>query len=271
MTNGTQSDTTTITPTSLYGYIPTRWICITFLALFGVTTVIHLFQALFIKPRKYWIIPTLALCGIGEIIGWSGRLWNSINSVNRNAYLIQDVVKSLIAELADLKIFITIDVVSLVVQAAGGGIASGNSLSAAKLGGDIVLVGIIFQLSQFLSLRLPYLIFTVLWTVALLFFTALAIEVIYRFRSKKPMKRYAPVLVSGGSSLESIPPFMAEKLEFSMPKQRVNLMVIGLSIATFLVIIRTPCKGLEMDSVSKYFIRISDVLFKRLERPLQAR
>jgi len=258
MSNGTQSNTTfIITPTSLYGYIPTRWICITFIVLFSATTIIHLFQALFIRPRKYWIIPTLALCGIGEIIGWSGRLWDSINSRNDTAYLIQitttiiapvfltaalyNILAIIIRTVGEeysrlkpktyLKIFVTIDVISLVVQAAGGGLASGSSISTSRLGSNIILAGIIFQL------------------VALLFFTVLAVEVIYRLRSNKPLKKYDPVSQarSRGSSSESIPPsFLAEKSEFAMPKSRINLMIIGLSIATVLVVVRSFYRTAEL-------------------------
>lgn len=45
----------------------------------------------------------------------------------------------------DAQIFLTIDIVALVIQAAGGGIASG---SAPKLGAHIMLVGIVVQLGK---------------------------------------------------------------------------------------------------------------------------
>lgn len=46
----------------------------------------------------------------------------------------------------DLKIFVTADVVSLMVQAAGGGIASGTNVEAGKLGSKIMLTGIFLQM-----------------------------------------------------------------------------------------------------------------------------
>ncbi len=48
---------------------------------------------------------------------------------------------------ADSLIFVSCDVISLVVQGAGGGIAaSGDTLEDANMGGNIMLGGIVFQL-----------------------------------------------------------------------------------------------------------------------------
>jgi hypothetical protein len=41
--------------------------------------------------RLWFLIPTVVLCGIGEITGWSGRLWSSLNVLNGNAFLMQCV------------------------------------------------------------------------------------------------------------------------------------------------------------------------------------
>ena len=41
------------------------------------------------RKRGLWILPTIVLCGLGEILGWSGRLWSSINVLNANAFLVQ--------------------------------------------------------------------------------------------------------------------------------------------------------------------------------------
>lgn len=69
-----------------------------------------------------------------------------------------------------------------------------------------------------------------------MFFIVLGIEVIYRYRSKKPLKTI-PVYGPTGSSLESIP-FVDEKTQLAMPQKRINKMIVGLCIATILVVIR---------------------------------
>lgn len=53
--------------------------------------VITALEALLIKPRLFWLLPTTAMCGVGEIIGWSGRLMDSKNPLNHNAFLMQCV------------------------------------------------------------------------------------------------------------------------------------------------------------------------------------
>jgi hypothetical protein len=75
---------------SPYGYTPTAWICILFVALYSLTTFAHLAQA--IRSRLWWMIPTVGLCGLTEIIGWSGRLWSSYDVYNINPYLMQCVL-----------------------------------------------------------------------------------------------------------------------------------------------------------------------------------
>lgn len=75
---------------SLYGYPPTAWICKLFVVLYSLVTVFHLAQA--IQSRLWWMIPTVAICGLSETIGWSGRLWSSNNVQDMNLFLIQCVL-----------------------------------------------------------------------------------------------------------------------------------------------------------------------------------
>jgi len=49
--------------------------------------VIHF--GLAIRHRLFWIFPTICLCGIGEVIGWSGRLWSSYNPLKSTPFQIQ--------------------------------------------------------------------------------------------------------------------------------------------------------------------------------------
>ncbi len=75
---------------------PTEWICILMIVLFSISTstyswraesasvlslplstVAHTAQS--ILGRLWFLIVTIVVCGLGEILGWSGRLWSSIN------------------------------------------------------------------------------------------------------------------------------------------------------------------------------------------------
>jgi len=41
------------------------------------------------RYRLLWLFPTICLCGIGEVIGWSGRLWSSYDPLNSTPFQIQ--------------------------------------------------------------------------------------------------------------------------------------------------------------------------------------
>lgn len=70
-----------------YGYTPTFWICVLFVVLYSLSCIAHTLQGL--VYRKWWMLPTMSLGCIGEIIGWSGRLWSSQNVKLLNPFLIQ--------------------------------------------------------------------------------------------------------------------------------------------------------------------------------------
>ncbi|KAJ6628584.1 hypothetical protein B0H10DRAFT_2184798 [Mycena sp. CBHHK59/15] len=70
---------------SKYGYIPSEKIAIMFLALFGV--ILHIGQTIYF--RLWWLLPTACLCGIGELVGWSGCLWSSFYPSLDDPYMTQ--------------------------------------------------------------------------------------------------------------------------------------------------------------------------------------
>lgn len=90
-----------------YGYIPTRYVCYIFVALYTVSTgasspivrtllssltvyaVLHFGQA--IHRRAWFLLPTAVLAGIGEVIGWGGRLWSSYQPLADDPYMMQYV------------------------------------------------------------------------------------------------------------------------------------------------------------------------------------
>ncbi|KAF9049278.1 hypothetical protein BDZ89DRAFT_1057637 [Hymenopellis radicata] len=144
------------------GYVPSRGICYFFVVLFTISTLAHLGQGLY--TRMWWTIPTIFLAGTLEILGWSGRLWLSFSPSLDTPYMIQIVctiigptplvaanfiiLGTIIGILGPMysrlgprnysRVFLSCDIVSLVVQGAGGGIAATK----------IMLGGIIFQLNE---------------------------------------------------------------------------------------------------------------------------
>ncbi|KAJ7121625.1 RTA1-domain-containing protein [Mycena epipterygia] len=159
--------TSTDIPHSHYGYIP---VVITFLVLFGLSTALHLGQAPYF--RMWWFLPTTCLCGIGELVGWTGQLWSSFNAALDDLYMMQITTTiisptpliavsfillgrsverlgtpySQITPKSYSRIFVSCDVVALVVQGLGGGLAaSANDDAGAAVGAHIMLGGIIFQ------------------------------------------------------------------------------------------------------------------------------
>ncbi|KAJ6488851.1 RTA1 like protein-domain-containing protein [Mycena sanguinolenta] len=136
---------------SPYHYTPTRWVCLTFLSSFGISTVLSQLrfgQALLY--RAWYMLPTAAFCGILEIVGWVSRLSSSKDPHVLLPYEIQmtativaptpllaanfltlgKVVECLgsrycrIAPKTYSMIFLGCDLVALAVQGTGGAIAS---------------------------------------------------------------------------------------------------------------------------------------------------
>lgn len=155
-----------------YSYVPTEWICILFLVLYSISTILHLGQAL--KFRLWWMIPTATLAGILEVIGWSARLWSSQNPrlltpfemqlvgtvvaptplVAANFIILGRIINQVGPQYSRLTpkiytiVFCCFDVACLVVQAVGGASAARavSQESSATMGANIMLGGIAAQL-----------------------------------------------------------------------------------------------------------------------------
>lgn len=72
------------------GYTPATWTCILFVVLLSLTTILHLAQV--VLSRLWWMIPTVMICSLYEIIGWLGRSWSSKNVQGIDPFLIQCVL-----------------------------------------------------------------------------------------------------------------------------------------------------------------------------------
>ncbi|GBE84524.1 Sphingoid long-chain base transporter RSB1 [Sparassis crispa] len=218
-----------------YGYVPTEWICIVFIALFAVSTFIHVLQAL--HYRLWWLFATPCLCGALEILGWVGRLWSSQDHLSLTPYIIQmsstiiaptpliaanfvilgEIIRRLGSCYSRLsarwysRVFVSCDVVALIAQAAGGATAAmaveDNSNPAD--GGHVMLGGIVFQMA------------------AITLYMILATEFILRFHYKKPLRKDDS---AGEHSFDS----------------KTKFMLLGLAITNVFIYIRSVYRTIEL-------------------------
>ncbi|CAE6477532.1 unnamed protein product [Rhizoctonia solani] len=223
-----------------FNYVPTGWVGIMFLALFGITTGGHLLQALIF--RTMYMIPTLVLCGVGELLGWAGRYWGHVNPHNGDAFMMQitttiiapsfmtaamflilpKIINELGMEYSRMPprlysiIFISADVTALVIQAVGGAMASiADTPDGAEQGGRIMLAGIVIQL------------------VAVILYTILGIEFVARFSIDRPARSAVLGERRKHSGWVGVP-------------HGLIWMLVGLAIATVFIIIRSIYRTIEL-------------------------
>ncbi|KAB8199279.1 RTA1 like protein [Aspergillus parasiticus SU-1] len=155
-----------------YGYQPSLAAGIVFLVLFGLSMIVHTIQ--FTWKRTWWCAVFSIGC-LTEVLGWAGRTWSSECPYNMTAFLMQISTliiaptfftagiyvllgrfiqilgrdSSILSPKMYLWIFCTCDVISLVIQAIGGGIASAETNKEdgdTAPGTHIMVAGIVFQL-----------------------------------------------------------------------------------------------------------------------------
>lgn len=126
--------------------------------------------------KQYWFSGSLICASILELLGYIGRTWSHFNLYARNAYLLQMVALTIapvftmagmyfqLAKLIEIyshkfaflssplaysQIFIFCDIVSLIIQAAGGGVAGGAVKNNKPLGpGEhIFIAGLAIQVA----------------------------------------------------------------------------------------------------------------------------
>ncbi|KAJ6579162.1 RTA1-like protein [Mycena vulgaris] len=220
---------------SPYGYVPSEGVAILFLTLFGISTLLHAAQAAYF--RMWWLLPTACLCGIGELIGWSGRLWSSISPTLADPYMMQItttiisptmltavnfvLLARIITRLGPCysritpkmytTIFLTCDIVALVVQGLGGGIAaSSHKIKNMELGAHIMLGGIVFQF------------------VAICVYAACGVDFLRHYTASRPVR---PLISSGDRGVLN---------------GRLKLMIAALGFSTFVLFIRSIYRIVEL-------------------------
>ncbi|RHZ48637.1 RTA1 domain-containing protein [Aspergillus thermomutatus] len=157
-----------------YGYQPSLAAGIVFCTLFGLSMIVHTVQ--FAWKRTWWCCVFSIGC-LTEVLGWAARTWSAQCPYNMTAFLMQISTliiaptfftagiyvllgrfitllgreSSIISPNLYLWIFVTCDVISLVVQAIGGGMASA---ATSDVNGDtapgthVMVAGIVFQMAS---------------------------------------------------------------------------------------------------------------------------
>ncbi|KAK2757254.1 hypothetical protein FQN54_004768 [Arachnomyces sp. PD_36] len=158
-----------------YKYTPSKAAAGIFIALFLVTTCFHIVQ---LVRRRVWFFIPIAVGGFFEIIGYAARIISTTEAplFTDTPYIIQSLflllapalfAASIYMELGRIiallqgeqhavirrtwmtKVFVTGDVLSFVVQGAGGGIMSSGTPSNLSLGQNVIIVGLAIQLLFF--------------------------------------------------------------------------------------------------------------------------
>ncbi|KAF2767283.1 RTA1-domain-containing protein [Teratosphaeria nubilosa] len=154
-----------------YGYRPHLAGNIVLLVIFGICTIAQLILGIRYRLRAFTFAVSLGC--LGEAIGYGGRLIMNKNPWSDNGFKIQIcclilspsflaagiylTLKHLVIyfgpEMSRIRpalytwIFISCDAVSIIAQAAGGGVASAETVTLVNVGDDIMIAGIAFQVA----------------------------------------------------------------------------------------------------------------------------
>ncbi|KAJ7050415.1 RTA1 like protein-domain-containing protein [Mycena amicta] len=246
----------TVLPFSPYGYTPTEYVCIIFVVLFSISTLLHTGQA--ITYRLWWLFPSAIFAGAIEVVGWAGRLWSSIAPHQVHPFEIQlittlcgptplaaanfTILGGIITRLGPqysrlgprryTTIFLCCDILALFVQGIGGGIAAHavTTSKSPKTGSHIMLLGIILQL------------------VTIAVYVLCAAEFLYRYMHDLPLAKHAGFASTRGALT---------------PRMRVLL--YGMSFNTLCLLTRAVYRVVELADGFKGRIEQTEVYFNVLD------
>ncbi|CAI6331005.1 unnamed protein product [Periconia digitata] len=158
-----------------YRYHPSLAAAVVFIVLFAITTGLHVYQI--IRKRTWYFIP-LAIGGIFEVVGYIARVISTRDQWALTPYIIQSLLTlvapalfaasiyiilgriiilvdgerySLVRQKWLTKTFVVGDILSFLVQGAGGGIqgSSKGDQDKVKLGENLIIAGLFIQLAFF--------------------------------------------------------------------------------------------------------------------------
>ncbi|SPQ24693.1 6e80bec3-ca3f-4ba2-afb5-8579566786a1 [Thermothielavioides terrestris] len=169
---------------SVYGYRPSLAANTTFIALYALSAVIHTYLG--IRWKQWWFMGCMLLAAASAIIGYIGRVMMYYNPFNFSAFMLQIICVTTVPVYYCAALYVTLalavnhfspalsrfnprlfyslfipcDLVSLALQAAGGGLSTSSSGSS-QVGVDLALVGLglqVFTMLLFCGLFADYLI-----------------------------------------------------------------------------------------------------------------
>ncbi|RXW22085.1 hypothetical protein EST38_g3773 [Candolleomyces aberdarensis] len=215
-------------------------------SLFGISTIWHTGMALY--RRMWWLLPSVVLCGALESLGWSARNWSHSEPNNLAPYQIQ-IIATIIAPTPLLAatfvifgeiirrtgqiysrlsprnytlLFCSFDVISLVVQGLGGGLAAtADPLTNGRdpeTGARVMLGGIAFQLA------------------VIVLYAICAVEFVVRYvkdwplRAVKTVDSQASLQISGRGELT----------------KKLKVMLCALAFSTIVLFIRAVYRLIEL-------------------------
>ncbi|KAK0477397.1 RTA1 like protein-domain-containing protein [Armillaria novae-zelandiae] len=256
---------------SPYGYTPSKGIALTFIILFGISTLTHTAQTIYF--RMWWAFPTIILAGCLEILGWSGRFWSSISPSLSSPFMIQITATiigptplvaanflilgaiirilgpaySRLSPRAYSIVFVSCDIISLVIQGGGGGIASSasdrNDLKGAKLGSNVMLAGIVFQL------------------VVITFYAILACEFLVRYTHNRPVA----TLFARKKRSDSLVTLSSPNPPRGVLDTKIKIMIFALVFNTLCLFIRSIYRTIELADGWNGRIILTEVYFNVLD------
>ncbi|RYN17532.1 hypothetical protein AA0112_g12025 [Alternaria arborescens] len=159
----------------LYRYDPSMAAAIVFIVLFLIVTALHFYQMM---RTRTWIFVPFVLGGVFEVIGYIGRAISAQETPNWSVavYSVQTILllvapalfaasiymmlgriilvtdgelHSLLPKRWLTKLFVTGDVISFLMQGAGGGIMASGTIDALHTGEKIIIGGLVVQLLFF--------------------------------------------------------------------------------------------------------------------------
>ncbi|KAF8161965.1 RTA1 like protein-domain-containing protein [Mycena galopus ATCC 62051] len=243
---------TAIADDAQYGYVPQEAVAILFVTLYGISTTLHIGQATYF--RAWWLFPTAVACGIGETLGWSARLWSSLNPIASTPYLMQIcatilaptpllaatfiIMSRIVGRLGTSYslltpkwytiLFLPCDLIALVVQGVGGGMAaSASDLAGANKGANVMLGGIGFQFA------------------VIIIFSILALDFTQRYIRDRPVRK------SGSPRGVFVP--------------RLKIMLAALGFSTTVLFIRSVYRLIELAGGWDGRIILTEVYFNVLD------
>lgn len=154
-----------------YGYRPVLSANILLLVIFGLTTIAQVVLGLKFRLRAFLAVTTIGC--LLEALGYVGRIMMNSNPWSPSGFKLQIVCIILAPSFLAAGIYLTLkhvviefgpeysrlkpklytwifcgcDAVSIITQAAGGGLASANEKNLLNIGNDLIIAGIAFQVA----------------------------------------------------------------------------------------------------------------------------